>query len=163
MKLLRITLVSLLLCSFVRQASAQAGSLDNAVGLRLGYSPGITFQHFVSDENAFQLILASRYKGWSFTALYEWHYPAFDVDGLQWFAGGGGHLGFYSWYADHPWWDESYTGSRAVIGVDGILGLEYFIGNTPFMVALDWKPAFNLIGFNGFIGDNGALSVRYRF
>ncbi|MBL7942062.1 MAG: hypothetical protein JNM00_04815 [Flavobacteriales bacterium] len=165
MKPSHLTAVALLFAAAIYAPTlrAQGGGLDNAVGVRLGIPAGITFQHYFSDDEAAEFILASRYRGWTFTALYEWHKPAFQVDGLKWFVGVGGHIGTYHWYAGHPWWDEEYNGSRMVLGVDGIIGLEYFIPDTPLMVSVDWKPDFNLIGYNALVADNGALSVRYRF
>lgn len=70
--------------------------------------------------------------------------------------GFGGHLGF--WDGGHARWaddDRSYT----VLGIDGILGLEYSFVEVPICISLDWKPALNLIGHSGFLGDGGALSV----
>ena len=56
----------------------------------------------------------------------------------------------------------SYT-HLSVIGIDGILGMEYNIQEIPFNISLDWKPAFNLIGYTGFWGDEIALSIRFIF
>ena len=50
-----------------------------------------------------------------------------------------------------------------VIGIDGIIGLEYSFTEIPINVSIDWKPVLNIIGYSGFWGDGGALSVRYMF
>jgi hypothetical protein len=50
-----------------------------------------------------------------------------------------------------------------VIGIDGILGIEYNFEEVPINIGVDWKPAFNLTGYSGFWGDGGALSIRYIF
>lgn len=159
----RFRFCAVIIMSLAGWNTAISQGLDNAVGIRLGYYPGITFQHFMTDEKAIELIGASRYRGWSFTFLYEIHKPIEGVAGLKWYFGGGAHIGIYSWYANHPWWADEYKGPRSVVGIDGILGLEYFIPDTEFMVSADWKPDFNFYGYNGFLGDNGAFSVRYRF
>jgi hypothetical protein len=49
------------------------------------------------------------------------------------------------------------------VGLDGIIGLEYALPDAPLSISLDWKPAFNILGPVGLVGDEGALSVRYRF
>ncbi|MDP8200544.1 MAG: hypothetical protein P9M11_00210, partial [Candidatus Tenebribacter burtonii] len=70
------------------------------------------------------------------------------------------HIGFWSgkdvgWADD----DKDYT----VVGIDGIIGIEYNFEELPFNIGLDWKPAFNLSGNTEFWGDGGALSLRFVF
>ena len=84
---------------------------------------------------------------------------AFGVDHLNWYYGGGAHIGF--WNGNSSWGerDRAYT----IIGIDGIIGIEYNFTEAPINIGLDWKPAINLTGYTGFWGDGGALSVRYIF
>jgi hypothetical protein len=91
--------------------------------------------------------------------LYEIHNPAFDIDRLNWYYGVGGHIGFW----DGKYDDRFDAGNNTVIGIDGILGLEYNFKEIPFNLSLDWKPALNLVGSSGFWGDGGAISIRYIF
>jgi hypothetical protein len=67
---------------------------------------------------------------------------------------------FYN--GDNTTWGTAAT-SYTVIGVDGILGLEYNFSEVPINISIDWKPAFNLVGYSRFFGDGGALSLRYIF
>ncbi len=53
--------------------------------------------------------------------------------------------------------------SGPVIGIDGILGLEYTFDEIPLNLSLDILPSLNLIGSSGWGGINGALSIRYVF
>jgi hypothetical protein len=80
---------------------------------------------------------------------------------LRWYFGFGGHVGFWNGDYTRGWGDPGvgYT----VIGIDGILGLEYSFSEVPINIGIDWKPAYNLSGYTGFWGDGGALSVRYIF
>lgn len=139
---------------------SNAQDYNTGIGLRGGFAQGITIKHFVSEKAALEGIIASRWRGLEVTGLYEIHGRAFDVDRLNWYAGFGGHIGF--WDGNDARWAEEDK-SHTVIGVDGILGLEYNFEEIPFNVSADWKPSFNLIGHSGFWGDGGALSVRYIF
>ena len=109
-----------------------------------------------------EFLLASRWRGIELTVLYEIHNQAFNTERLKWYFGFGGHVGF--WNGDHTnkfWGDpgKNYT----VVGIDVILGLEYSFMEAPINLGIDWKPAFNFIGYSGFWADGGALSVRYIF
>jgi len=148
-----------LLITFTIALNAQ--DYNTGVGIRGGLSNGLTVKHFISSNTALEGLLSLRWKGAYIAGLYEIHAPAFDVPRLNWYYGFGGHLGFWNGYNDHRWFDDdkSYT----VLGVDGIVGLEYNIEAIPFNVSLDWKPGFNVIGHFGFWGDELALSIRYIF
>ncbi len=132
----------------------------NAVGARLGSSQGLTFKHFITTTEAAEGLLTVRWGGFNITGLYEKHMEAFDVDRLYFFFGGGAHLGVWNGHVN-PWFENS--GSHTVIGIDGIIGLEYVFDEIPFNVAIDWKPGLNLIGYTGFWGDELALSLRFMF
>jgi len=138
----------------------KAQDYNTGVGLRGGFSNGLTIKHFISDKNALEGLISTRWRGVDITGLYEIHNQAFDVDRLNWYYGFGAHIGFYDG-VNTTWGDvgTSYT----VVGVDGILGIEYNFSEAPINIGLDWKPALNLIGDTRFWGDGGALSIRYIF
>lgn len=129
-------------------------------GVRLGTTNGITVKHFVTDHSALEGILSTRWRGFIITGLYEFHLNAFKTPNFNFYYGFGGHLGVWSVYGyNHPWFedDDEYI----ALGVDGILGLEYTFDEVPFSVALDWKPALNLIEITDFWIDDIGLSIRY--
>ena len=131
-----------------------------SVGLRAGLSSGATLKHFIRPNDALEGILTTRWGGFNVTGLYERHGRAFDVDYLYYYFGGGAHLGM--WRGNYnPWFTDAET--YTVIGIDGILGLEYVFQEIPFNISIDWKPGFNIIGYTGFWGDEVALSFRYIF
>lgn len=133
---------------------------EMAIGLRGGSGYGLSIKKFIDSDVALEFIFNSRYGGFNVTGLYEWHSQAFNNSNWYWFYGGGVHLGF--WDGDlTPWSDEG--GSYMSSGIDGIGGLEYEFDNYPIAISIDWKPSFNLSGYSGFIGDNGALTFRYTF
>ncbi|MGQ9620083.1 MAG: hypothetical protein ACUVTX_03760 [Bacteroidales bacterium] len=133
---------------------------NTGIGLRLGYFNGITVKHFIHGTSAIEGLLYIRWKGFEVTGLYEVHTPAFQTAGLNWFFGGGAHIGFYN--GDNtPWGDVGATYTN--IGIDGIVGLEYNFSKIPLNLSLDWKPELNIIGYREFWYDNVALSVRFVF
>jgi hypothetical protein len=151
MKKILLTLV--LALTVVALANAQ--DYKTGIGLRGGWGYGLTVKHFISEKSALEGILSSRWSGFEVTGLYEIHNRAFDVDRLNWYFGGGAHVGFYG---------NNYPGGNVtVVGIDGILGLEYNFKEVPINLSLDWKPAFNFVGYNHFFGDGGAFSIRYIF
>ncbi len=149
-----------ILLSFFVFSFGNAQDYNTGIGLRGGFDNGITIKHFVSSKTAFEGIIATRWRGFELTGLYEIHGRAFGAERLNWYFGFGGHIGF--WDGDDTKWgepDKSYT----VVGIDGILGLEYNFVAIPFNISIDWKPAYNLFGYSGFWADGGALSIRYIF
>jgi hypothetical protein len=150
------TLITLLFG--VSTLSLQAQSYTSAVGLRLGFYRGITYKHFLSEKVAFEGLVMSRYHGLNLTALVEFNNDLGNTEGLNWYYGFGGHLGYYNSY-----YYSYYSGSdyNMSLGVDGILGIEYTFSELPINISLDWKPTYNLFGGYYFLGDSGALSIRY--
>jgi hypothetical protein len=141
-------------------AGIKDGTYTTALGLRFGWEGGITLKHFISSDRAIEGILSS---GWGrggvvLTGLYEIHKNAFDVERLNWLYGVGGHIGFYN----NRWWDRKHTGGP-ILGIDGIIGMEYHIKEIPFVASIDIKPSIDILGFgyNRFI--DTALSIRYVF
>jgi hypothetical protein len=151
----RSILTILLVISLVSFINAQ--EYKTGIGLRGGLSQGLTIKHFVDRRAAFEGILATRWSGFDITGLYEIHDRAFDVEHLNWYYGFGAHIGSYN-ASSVPW-----GSSGAVIGIDGILGIEYSFTEAPINIGIDWKPAFNILGNTQFWGDGGALSIRYVF
>lgn len=156
MPIIRI-ITLLLFLSGASFTSLQAQPYQTGLGLRGPLGNGITLKGFISEKSALEGIMAFRYGGFNFTGLYEIHQNAFDVDNLFWFYGGGGHIGTWE---NAPWWDDRNS-RTAVIGLDGILGIEYTFEDIPITASVDFKPAFNLVGDTGFWPDGGGISVRY--
>ena len=154
----KFILTLIMAVSIIAMASAQ--DYNTGIGLRGGLSNGITLKHFVSNNAAVEGILSSRWAGFDITGLYEIHNEAFEVDQLKWYYGGGAHIGF--WNGDNVTWGDAGT-SYTVIGIDGILGIEYSFTEAPINIGIDWKPAINLTGYSGFWPDGGAISIRYIF
>lgn len=154
----RIVFIFLIVLSF---SAVNAQEYRTAIGIRGTFVSGITAKHFTKANTAIEGIAAFGGWGFSLTGLYEMYAPAFDVDRLYWYYGGGGHIG--QWDTTFPGIDNDPDDNRVNIGFDGIIGLEYDIKEIPFTISLDWKPSINLTGYSGFWGYGAALSVRYTF
>ena len=149
-------------CTF----SLQAQDYTTAAGLRVGWGVGGTIKHFLSEGNAVEAIVNIRSAGYlgfvssrsiAISALYEIHKPLDDVlEGLQWYVGGGGLVGFST---------SRVVGSRnssASFGILGVIGLDYAFDDIPLNVSLDWMPGIIFNG-GGFTGTTGGLAIRYIF
>lgn len=147
----------IMVISIVSLVSAQ--DYKTGIGVRAGYSSGLTIKHFLNEKAAFEGLLKTRWQGFEITGLYEINNQAFDVKGLKWFYGVGAHIGFYN--GNYVYWGRSGT-TYTVVGIDGILGLEYTFTEIPINIGIDWKPALNLVGYSG-VWSEGALSVRFVF
>lgn len=143
--------------SIVALVSAQ--EYKTGIGLRGGFSSGLTIKHFTNRKVALEGLLTTRWQGFVITGLYEVHNQAFDVAHLNWYYGGGAHIGFYN--GNYVYWGTNGT-TYTIVGIDGILGIEYTFSEIPINIGIDWKPALNLIGYSG-IWSEGGISVRYVF
>lgn len=141
---------------------SNAQDYNTGIGLRGGFANGLTIKHFTGEKSAFEFLFASRWRGVEITALYEIHNQAFNTERLKWYYGFGGHIGFWNGDYTHKYWGTQGT-SYTVIGIDGILGLEYSFREIPINVGIDWKPTYNFAGYSGFWADGGAFSIRYIF
>ena len=144
----------LLVCGL--NMSAQA-DYERAVGLRFGFHNGITYKQFLTSISAIEALAYFGNNSFNLTGLYEINNEnAFQVDRLDWYYGAGGHIGFYDSNSENG-------GDSFILGIDGIIGIEYNLEQAPFNFSLDWKPEINIIGRDNFIGESIALSLRYTF
>lgn len=149
---------------FLKLASgviAQRGMLDNAIGVRLGLGSGVTYQHFFTDQKVFEAIAYQRFGGVNLTLLAEGHEQMFDVRGLKWYYGAGGHMWIYN---KNSVLQENIIAQNSIaLGLDGILGMAFYMRSVPLQFSVDWKPGFNLWGSSYIEWDSGGISARYRF
>lgn len=145
------------LCVFSHFANGQSmgRSYTTALGLKVWDGAGITFKTFVSQKNAVELIGYFYKYGSRLTGLYEIHGNIDGAPGLKWYVGPGVHIGFYN--------EKYFATSRAIAGVDGVLGLDYKINKAPINISLDWQPSIEFSDNRGFIGSWGGLGIRYTF
>jgi hypothetical protein len=151
MKAIRVflTVISIsVLSEYIISAQAKGSNYKAAIGLRAGETSGITFKLHTSQSSGVEFIAGVWSNWFSLTGLYEKNAPAFDVNGMEWYYGGGGHVAFASDNYYHE--GHSYSRSEAyALGLDGIVGLEYKIPEIPFAISLDMKPLIEIDG-NGY-------------
>jgi hypothetical protein len=133
---------------FGSQISAQ--DYRFAVGVRLSNATptlnnSITGKYFITEKSAIEGIISfgSRF---GIGGLLEIYKP-FSVQGLSWFYGGGGYVGFEA--------GDTY------LGPTGILGMDYKFANVPLNISIDWKPELDIIPDINFVPDAFAFSIRF--
>ncbi len=152
-----------LICIFTVGLAGGLSGQDyrTGLGIRGGFSNGISIKHFYTTDIAVEGILTTRWNGFRVTGLAEWHIPAFDTEGLYFYYGFGAHVGI--WDSEKDYFGDPVSGTGFFLGIDGVAGLEYAFPGIPLSVGLDWKPGFEIITDFGFAHDEIALSVRYLF
>lgn len=132
---------------------------ETSVGIRLSPFYGASIKHFFQGNNAVEGLLHTRWNAIKITALYERHQAAFDEPGLNFYYGGGGHIGFQN----GRYYSRDVYDGGALVGIDGIIGLEYTIQDReiPLNISVDWKPLFAFAPLAGFWGSEVGITARY--
>jgi len=150
--------VVLLSCMYVGSAQSRSTSstdYQTALGVKIWDGAGITLKHFIAPDRALEGIGYFYKRGLRITGLYEIHGDLSGAPGLKWYVGPGAHVGFYN--------DKYYDEAKVVLGIDGVLGLDYKFGTAPINLSLDWQPSFEFASGFGFNGNWGGLGIRYTF
>lgn len=154
-------LLIVLLLTGVTKVHAQH-NYETALGLRFGYGTGIDVKHNLDDNSSVEGLLDLRWRGFLITGLYEKNFPVIKKEeGFRFYMGGGAHVGFFSDYRRHPWYEEKDNRDHVALGIDGIIGLEYTFKDIPLNLAIDWIPMLNIADHAAFWGGGLGLSVRY--
>ncbi|MGZ8558487.1 MAG: hypothetical protein ACXWWC_09150 [Chitinophagaceae bacterium] len=158
----KILCISLFTAAIIFTTTASAQSYRTGIGVRLSSSQAmvnnsISLKHFLNEKSAIE-VLFSFGDPLAIGALYEVHKP-FSSEGLQWFYGGGGYLGFVKSY--NP--NKARFETDANIGAQGVLGLDYKFANIPLNLSLDWKPELNLVSDINFEPAAIGFTARFTF
>lgn len=142
-----------------------------AIGLRAGYTSGLTFKHFINDRNSINVIVGTWANAFSITGLYVWNRNT-SVEGLNWYYGAGAHA---TVYRSNFFYRREGTNGRVYryhrhstdgvgVGADGILGLEYVVKSLPFAFSLDVKPSMEFSSNKVlYTAIDPALGVKFTF
>jgi hypothetical protein len=133
-----------------------------ALGVRLSSSQAmvsnsISLKHFLSESTAVEALFSFG-DPLALGAMLEVHKPL-ATEGLNWFYGGGGYLGFVKVYDPN----RKVNDTEVNFGAMGVLGLDYKFMNLPLNLSLDWKPELNIVNDITFEPSAIGLSVRFVF
>lgn len=133
----------------------------SGVGVRVGWPiAAITFKHFIQKRTALEFIAASHYGGASLTALLEFH-QATRRDGVYWYYGLGVDAGVFDGDDFEDYEGDNYDEDNVTsIGLNGVIGIEKNIHETPFSVSVDVKPRFSIYNPGGSFVE-AAVSLKY--
>jgi hypothetical protein len=162
-----VILTSFLLVAVTSKAQSQSHDLPDyttAVGLKFGpYESGFSIKYFAAPNTALEGIVGFNDHGVVVTGLYEMSIVAFDVPALKFFYGAGAHIGAEgSGNYDVLGNNRTYNNTHLLLGVDGVLGLEYKIPQAPIAISVDLDPRVEL-ATGPFFDVGPALGLKYTF
>ena len=151
-----------------------------AIGGRLAYGVGPSYQHSLGEKNMLQadLDILGYWWGIQGTVTYNWIFPitTFNSGNLNWYAGvgaGGGYAwsgwtrGWYNWSK----WNNNGWGGYGFVGAAGMIGIECNF-NFGLQLSVDWRPLFGPRFYRGggvgyylpglYAGAPG-VGIRYKF
>lgn len=161
----KFTLLIVLMVSGLLMANSASAQYRAAAGLKFGgYESGISGKFFLNNSSALEGVLGFRSHGLALTGLYEIHQTAFNVKELTFYYGAGGHIGAVSsgTYKRYSGDDYEYHDSSILLGIDGVLGLEYTIPGSPIAVSLDLDPRIE-VATGPFFDLAPGLGLKYVF
>jgi len=146
-----LMLLLVLMISLVSsQLEVSAQPYNHAVGIRAGYSSGISYKGFRLHKMwAIEADVLYNRNGLNITALYEYHLEPFNTKRAFIYLGGGPFGGK---------WDDEIS-----LGIAAMAGFEYTVRDLPLNFGIDWKPMLGLYTqLEQDLLDFG-LAIRYRF
>jgi len=161
-----LTVFFLLIVIGVKAQTTPGGtSYTTAVGLKFGgYEDGVSVKYFNSSDVSYEGVLGFRDHGVVVTGLYELNQEAFNVPELKFYYGFGAHIGAEGRgvYDRFDGSNEYYDSGHLLLGLDGVIGLEYKIPQSPIAISLDLNPRIELASGPYFDLAPG-LGLKYTF
>ena len=168
MKKLAFPVITILFFLAANQSQAQS-EYKTAIGGRVGVPIAGSLKHFISERGALEFYAGFRnagvpaYNGVPIVlgGMYQHHFPIGDVEGLQWYIGGGAMVQFYSYNDGGNNNNYSSTG----FGLNGVGGVDYKFKGIPLNVSADWMPTIfvNKTYYSNFQPGYGGVAARYTF
>ncbi|MBL7740556.1 MAG: hypothetical protein JNK14_15160 [Chitinophagaceae bacterium] len=145
---------------FANTSSAQ--DYKTALGVRLSSSAAmvnnsISLKHFLNEKAAVEALFSFG-DPLALGALLEIHKPL-GTQGIQWYYGGGGYIGFVKTFNA----DKNKDETDVNFGAQGVIGLDYKFVNIPLNLSIDWKPELNIIGDINFEPAAVGFTARFTF
>jgi hypothetical protein len=154
-------LIIVFLCFFSCVCFAQEKS--QAIGLRLGMVQGITYQNTINESFSGEAVLAMFRYNPMLLGFVQYYVPKFlDNEQMALFFGLGIHAAYIEGHKNVEWYPDFQSQQlwHFLSGVDAQMGIKYNFSEFPLNLSLDFRPAYNLVGHNGYWFDM-ALSIRY--
>jgi hypothetical protein len=160
-----LIIVALLVC-----LTGKAQNYTRDVGLRIGDNLSATYRIHLSDNQAFEGIFYGGKHGSTFTILKEHFQPALGQisENLYFTYGYGAHAGLRyinNYRILNRVYDLGDYRVNPVLGIDGMIGLEYRFPDLPLLMSIDTKPYFEYSTiqiFSLYLQSIG-FSIKYRF
>lgn len=137
-----------------------------AAGLKFGgYENGVAGKWFMDKTTSLEAFVGLRSPhGLVITGLYELNTQIADIQGFRFYYGAGAHIGAVGagYYKRFNGDNQLYTSNHILLGIDGIIGLEYVIPQTPIAVSLDLNPRVE-IATGPFVDVAPGLGIKYCF
>lgn len=147
-----LPILFVIILTLLINSEIKAQKYSTAGGLRAGRSGiGLTVQHRIMPKNTIEglAMIALARKEFSLTALFEHHRPLVFFKSLNYYGGGGMHIG--------------RKDTTTFTGFDMIFGIEYKIPIFRMLLSFDVKPAFHLNHPDNTFQFHTGFSVRYVF
>jgi hypothetical protein len=160
----------LLIFGLFLTGSVYAQNYTRDAGIRLGDHFIATGRMHMDDENALELMLFLGRGGVTVTILKEFFVPALNhlSDNLYFQYGFGAHLGFRN--MDHyqvltRTYELDEKTFTPLLGLDGLVGIEYRFPEFPVLIGFDIKPYFeySTTQFFTLYLQSVGFSLKYRF
>ena len=144
----RIGILAIVMFMLALSMSSQA-QYKMAAGVRFSndeavVSNSISFKYFFNDATAVEGLFSFSDPG-ALGVLIEQHKKLLSKN-FRWFYGGGGYVGF---------------GEGKIVGLQGVIGIDYKLPLIPLNLSIDWKPEINLARV--FIVEPEAIGLSARF
>ncbi len=144
---------------FMAATVVNAQTYETAVGAKFytgnGSLGGINIRHSTSERTALEGSLLFFSGGLGIEGLYQYQGPIEGAEGLQYFVGGGGALGFGS--GRYNYYNNRNNASFALRLTGGV---DYKFADAPIAVSLAFDPFFYLTPYSG---SNLALGIGLRY
>lgn len=121
----------------------------SAIGIKF-FPFGVTFKTNSSYRRSALEIIGYFKDGFTGTVLHEWTFTLNSQRNLSGYVGGGGHFGILN----------EKSGGGAVVGADGVIGLDYKFLHLPLNLSLDWQPSLQF-GKTDELRGWGGIGVRF--
>jgi hypothetical protein len=153
----KIAILAILLTGF-GFVHSQAQAYKTALGVRLStagaaVNNSVSLKHFIKERVALEALVTISDRP-AVGVLFEVHNPIASAEGLQWFWGAGGYVGFNA---------QKDIANRQLLGAQGVVGLDYKFTNLPLNLSIDWKPELNIVDNINFEPSAIGLTMRFTF